>query len=115
MTGQTYLNPLLKISIHDYPLVMPVCQSNKGYETNHSTYRPMIICNGNQGNYSDRRVYEIIIVNEIHYETGAITFSISSFHCFVKLSYAEDILAYLINLEMYIRVNVVSYCIEKET
>jgi hypothetical protein len=41
-------------------------QSNNGYETNHSAYKPMIVCNRKQRYYSDRRICEIMILNEMH-------------------------------------------------
>ena len=49
-------------------------QSNKGYETNQSTYDLVIICNRKQGHYSDRRICEMMTLNEIRYNPAASTF-----------------------------------------
>jgi hypothetical protein len=35
------------------------------YETNHPAYGPVAICNRKQGHYSDRRICEMMILNEI--------------------------------------------------
>jgi hypothetical protein len=48
--------------------------SNKGYETNHPAYGPIIICNEEQGHYSDRRIYEVMTLNEIRYNPATSTF-----------------------------------------
>jgi hypothetical protein len=40
-------------------------QSKKGYETNHPAYGPVIICNRKQGHYCDRRICEMMTLNEI--------------------------------------------------
>jgi hypothetical protein len=51
----------LKLGIWDYPLSKPVQKRvQQGYETYHSAYGPVIICNHKQGHYSDRRICEMI-------------------------------------------------------
>jgi hypothetical protein len=37
------------------------------YETNHSAYGSLIICNRKQGHYNDWRICEMMNLNEIHY------------------------------------------------
>jgi hypothetical protein len=52
-------------------------QSNKDmkkYETIHSAYKPVIICNRKQGHYSDRSICKIMNLNEIHYNPATPTF-----------------------------------------
>jgi hypothetical protein len=59
--------PSSKLYIRDYPLSKTVWkqQSNKGYETDHSAYGPMIIRNPKQGHYSDWRICEMMTLHEI--------------------------------------------------
>jgi hypothetical protein len=48
------VRPLSKLGIQDYPSSKAVLlkqQSNKGYETNHSAYGPVKICNRKQGQF----------------------------------------------------------------
>jgi hypothetical protein len=79
---------LSKLGIRDYPSSKPERkrQFNKGYETNHSAYEPVIIRNSKQGHYSDRRICEMITLNEIHYNPAKSTFlsvvclALKSFH-----------------------------------
>jgi hypothetical protein len=61
------VRPLLKLDIRDYPLSKPVWkgQSNIGYETNHPAYEPVIKCNRKQCHYSDRRICEMMTLNDI--------------------------------------------------
>jgi hypothetical protein len=44
------------------------------YETNHSAYVPVIICNRKQCHYNDRRICEMMTLNEIHYNFATSTF-----------------------------------------
>jgi hypothetical protein len=44
------------------------------YGTNHSVYGPVIICNSKQGHYSDRRICEIMTLNEIPYNPATSIF-----------------------------------------
>ena len=44
------------------------------YETNQSTYDLVIICNRKQGHYSDRRICEMMTLNEIRYNPATSTF-----------------------------------------
>jgi hypothetical protein len=70
------VRPLSKLGIRDYPLSKTVWkwQFNKLYETNHSAYGPVIICNCKQGHYNDRRTCEMMTSNEIHYNPATSTF-----------------------------------------
>jgi hypothetical protein len=47
---------------------------DKGYETNHSVYEPVISCYCKQGNYSDIRICKIIALKEIRFEHATSTF-----------------------------------------
>jgi hypothetical protein len=49
-------------------------QSNKLYETSHSAYVPVMICNRKQSHYNDRRICEMMTLNEIHYNLSTSTF-----------------------------------------
>ena len=62
------VRPKSKLGMRDYPSSRPVWkrQSNKLYETNHSAYVPVIICNRKQGHYNDCRICEMIL-NDINY------------------------------------------------
>jgi hypothetical protein len=65
-----------KVGIRNYPSPKPVWKwhSNKEYETSHSAYEPMIICNRKQYHYRYRRNYNIITFNEFHYNPATSTF-----------------------------------------
>jgi hypothetical protein len=39
---------------------------------------PVIICNRKQGHYNDRRIFELMTLNEIHYNLATSTFLVSS-------------------------------------
>jgi hypothetical protein len=61
MTGHTRREPLIEIRYTGLPVVKAVMEkSNKAYETNHSAYGPVIICNRKQGHYRDCIICEVI-------------------------------------------------------
>jgi hypothetical protein len=49
-------------------------KSNKRYEMNHSAYVPVVICYRKQGHYSNRRICEMVILDEFHYNPANINF-----------------------------------------
>jgi hypothetical protein len=68
------------------------CQYGNDSLTNHSAYVPLIICNCIQGHYSDRRICEMMTLNEIHYNPEILSlnmfFLISKYHlCTQKVLY----------------------------
>jgi hypothetical protein len=69
LTGYTRRAPLVEINYTGLPIVKASMgmKSNKLYETNNPAYGPVVICNRKQGHYSDRRICEMVILNEIHY------------------------------------------------
>jgi hypothetical protein len=73
LTGLTRRAPLVEIKdIRNYP-PMWKRQFNNDYGTNHSASEPVIICNRKQGHYSDRRICEMMTLNEIHYDPETST------------------------------------------
>jgi hypothetical protein len=56
----------------------------------------MKICNRKQGHYNDRRIFEMMPLNEIHYNSAASTFIVSSLPRFEKLSYTKHALVHRI-------------------
>ena len=72
LTGHTRRESLVEIK--ETRLPRRQLQSNKGYETNQSTYLLVIICNRKQGHYSDRRICEMMTLNEIRYNPVTSTF-----------------------------------------
>jgi hypothetical protein len=78
LTSRTRREALVNIrhSIRNYPLSKPIWkqQSKKGYEANHSAYKSVIICNRKQGHHSDRGIYEMITLNEIHFHPATSRF-----------------------------------------
>jgi hypothetical protein len=52
--------------MRDYPSLKPVWKrlSNNEYETNHSAYGPVIICNHTQSHCSDSRICEMMTLND---------------------------------------------------
>jgi hypothetical protein len=59
-------------------------QSNKEYDPTHSAYGPVLICNPKQGHYSDRRIWKMMTMNDIHYNPATTTYL--SVVCFVLKS-----------------------------
>jgi hypothetical protein len=76
LTGHIRCSPSWKLGVQDYLLSKPVWkqQYNKEYGTNHSEYKPAIICNRRQRHYSDRNICEMIILNKIRYNPATSTF-----------------------------------------
>ena len=77
LTGHTRRAPLVEIRYTGLPVVkasMDMTVYNKLYETNHSAYGPVIICNRKQGHYNDRRICEMMTLNEIHYNLATSTY-----------------------------------------
>jgi hypothetical protein len=59
----------LKLDIRENPSSKLVrkWQFNEAYETNHSTYGQVIICNGKQVHFSDSKICEMMTWKVIHY------------------------------------------------
>jgi hypothetical protein len=113
------VRPQSKLGVRDYPSSKPVWkwQSNKGYETNHSTYGPVIhvICNRKQGHYSDRRICEMMTLNEIRYNP-ATSNVLSVVGLVLKSSHTQNMLLQIESTGRYShhkQVKVVYYYIEK--
>jgi hypothetical protein len=83
-------------------------QSNKEYETNHSAYGSVGIRNRKQGHYSDRRICEMIMLNEIRYNPAKSAF-VSSWSRFEKFT-LEQALAYRISLEIIAKLKSYNLC-----
>jgi hypothetical protein len=62
LTGHTRHAPLVEIR-HNLEMTVSI----KEYETNHSAYEPVIICNRKQAHCSDGRNCEMMTLNDIHY------------------------------------------------
>jgi hypothetical protein len=69
VTSHILRGPIVEIMYMVLPVVKSVWkrQSNKEYETNHSAYGPVIICNRKQGYYTGHRICKMMTLNEIHY------------------------------------------------
>jgi hypothetical protein len=59
----------------------------------------VIICDRKQGHYSDRRICEMVTLNEIHY--NSTTFFVSSLPRLKYLIPKKNALAYRIDWEIY--------------
>jgi hypothetical protein len=61
-----------------------------------------MIYNRKQGHYNDRRICEMMTLNEIHYNLTTSNFFVSSVLRFEKSSYTKHALAYRINWKINI-------------
>jgi hypothetical protein len=76
-----------------------------------------MICNRKQGNYIDRRIYEIMTLNKIHYNPATLTFL--SLVCLdLKSPHTQNMLLRIQSTRRYThhkQVKVVYYYIEMES
>jgi hypothetical protein len=86
------------------------------WETNHSAYGPVIMCNRKQGYYSDCRIRKMMTLNNIHYNSATSTF-FNSWPLFEKFSYAKKCTCVWNQLgdKHQKQLKVVYYYIEKES
>jgi hypothetical protein len=111
--------PQSKLDKRNYPSSKPVWkrQSNKWYETNHSVYGPVIICNCTKCSYSDHRNCEIMTLKRIYYNPVTSTF-LSAVYIALKSSHKQNMLLRIESTDRYThhkQVKVEYYYIEKES